>query len=232
MIIQQSLYPALETGIHITKFIENHLDEPVLLLLSGGSALGVLEHIATEHFSSLVHVGLTDERFTDHVEGSTFVRIEKTLFYTQAIAKGVQFINSKKERSESHKSFCARLQTCISVIEQDTANIRTLGLFGIGEDGHTASIFPGEQITFATLYESEDFYVPVTTVDTYPQRISITIPAIEKLDEVVIYATGKNKCENILTQIQNKQLEPNQLPATVLTKHQNCTLYTDCSTLT
>jgi 6-phosphogluconolactonase len=60
-------------------------------------------------------------------------------------------------------------------------------LLGIGEDGHTASLFPGE----AALGRSEAWVVPVPKHS--PERISLTLTALNSSRNVALLATGKHK---------------------------------------
>lgn len=65
-----------------------------------------------------------------------------------------------------------------------------LGLFGIGDDGHTAGILPGSPALrakeLAASFDTETF-----------QRVTITPPAIARLTEAVVYAVGSNKYQQL-----------------------------------
>jgi 6-phosphogluconolactonase len=61
-------------------------------------------------------------------------------------------------------------------------------LLGIGEDGHTASLFPGSP----ALQERSHWVMPVP--DTRPEsRITLTYPALESSRDVVFLVTGAAK---------------------------------------
>jgi 6-phosphogluconolactonase len=65
-----------------------------------------------------------------------------------------------------------------------------LVLLGMGEDGHTASLFPAHP----ALAETERWAVPVETEAKAPRRrVSLTIPALASADEVWILVTGAAK---------------------------------------
>jgi 6-phosphogluconolactonase len=71
-----------------------------------------------------------------------------------------------------------------------------LVLLGIGEDGHTASLFAGDR----TLEERTLWVMPVENRDV--PRITLTYPAIQSSHAVAFLVTGKEKAE-VVRRIQN-----------------------------
>jgi 6-phosphogluconolactonase len=65
-------------------------------------------------------------------------------------------------------------------------------LLGIGEDGHTASLFPGQP----ALRESRRWAVEVIGAKSEP-RITLTYPALDSSRDVAFLATGEGKREII-----------------------------------
>jgi 6-phosphogluconolactonase len=63
-------------------------------------------------------------------------------------------------------------------------------LLGIGEDGHTASLFPGE----SALRETRRWVVAVNS-PKYGHRITLTFPALNSSRHVVFLAAGQGKRE-------------------------------------
>jgi 6-phosphogluconolactonase len=64
-----------------------------------------------------------------------------------------------------------------------------LALLGLGEDAHTASLFPGSP----ALAERDRLAVPVTAVKPPPRRITLTLPVFEAARSVVVLAVGEGK---------------------------------------
>ena len=62
-------------------------------------------------------------------------------------------------------------------------------VLGIGEDGHTASLFPGSP----ALSERSRRVLPVLGPKPPPRRLSITPPVIEAAELIVMLATGAGK---------------------------------------
>ena len=96
-----------------------------------------------------------------------------------------------------------------------------VGLFGIGEDGHTAGILPGSPAAAETRrlvvgYDAPDF-----------TRVTITGPAIARFDMAVVYAVGQNKAPALIT-LQQKVLPITEQPAQALKQVKDVDIYTDC----
>src|SRR6478609_4476400 len=66
-------------------------------------------------------------------------------------------------------------------------------VLGIGEDGHTASLFPGSP----ALNERVRRVLPVIGPKPPPQRLSITPPVIEAAKECIVLASGSGKAEPV-----------------------------------
>jgi 6-phosphogluconolactonase len=65
-----------------------------------------------------------------------------------------------------------------------------LVLLGMGEDGHTASLFPGN----AALAETRRWAVPVETTAKAPRwRVSLSMPAISSARRAIFLVTGAGK---------------------------------------
>ena len=83
-----------------------------------------------------------------------------------------------------------------------------LVILGMGDDGHTASIFPHEM----PLWAAGDPCVVATHPDTGQKRISITGGVINNARQVVFLVTGANKATRI-RQIQQRLPGHETLPA-------------------
>jgi 6-phosphogluconolactonase len=71
-------------------------------------------------------------------------------------------------------------------------------VLGIGEDGHTASLFPGSP----ALRERTRRVLPVIGPKPPPQRLSITPPVIEAAGLCVVLATGPGKADAVARALQ------------------------------
>lgn len=75
-------------------------------------------------------------------------------------------------------------------------SIFDLTLLGVGEDGHTASLFPGS----VSLLENKQWVLAVVSKKN-EARITLTYPALNSSRDLAFLVTGANK-KNILTEIR------------------------------
>ncbi len=83
-----------------------------------------------------------------------------------------------------------------------------LVLLGMGDDGHTASLFPGT----AALNVSDQWVVAnhVPQLDTW--RMTMTYPLINAAKNILLLVKGSNKAER-LNEVLHGELEPDRLPS-------------------
>lgn len=95
-------------------------------------------------------------------------------------------------------------------------------LLGMGDDGHTASLFPGEKV----LHEKKKL------VDAYflePQemyRITLTEPIINKAENILIVTFGQSK-KHALNEVLNGAYHPELYPLQLIEKKESVQIFTD-----
>jgi 6-phosphogluconolactonase len=62
-------------------------------------------------------------------------------------------------------------------------------LLGMGENGHTASLFPGA----STLHEREHWVLPVHLEPPQLSRVTLTLPVLCNAEDIIFLAAGRNK---------------------------------------
>ncbi|GAB1373772.1 6-phosphogluconolactonase [Bacteroidales bacterium] len=88
-----------------------------------------------------------------------------------------------------------------------------LAILGIGDDGHTSSVFPGQ----TDLYFTEELYKNSVNPYSGQNRIALTLPGILKSKEIVFYLNGPSK-QDILKKMDENRSE-NLLPAEFVIKN-------------
>lgn len=83
-------------------------------------------------------------------------------------------------------------------------------LLGIGEDGHTASLFPGSE-AFRSTRLIEAVWVPKLNA----HRLTLTPPVILGARQIIVFATGENKAQ-ALKQALEGSFDPDMCPAQIL----------------
>ena len=187
----------------------------VLWLLSGGSGANVCVEVSKRLFGTNLHnlsVTLSDERYgpVGHANENWQILLDAGLklpgatMYRPLIGM---------DRASTTVQFSSWLKD-----ELDNVDF-TVGLIGIGSDGHTAGLKPHTVIIdttdFATDFTGDDF-----------ERITMTSTAIAELDEAVIQAMGADKAPT-LQKLMNQDINPNEQPAQLLKTVPKVTLFTD-----
>ena len=83
-----------------------------------------------------------------------------------------------------------------------------LMLLGLGEDGHTASLFPRSP----ALQETTRWVVAVTVPAEPPTRLTLTLPAIAAAARVFVLVSGTGKSD-ALTHVLSPKADPSDYPA-------------------
>lgn len=85
-------------------------------------------------------------------------------------------------------------------------------ILGMGDDGHTASIFPHE----IELWDSDYNCVAATHPDSGQKRVSITGKVINSAKNVAFLVTGDNKAEKVKEIIENPEESEKKYPAALV----------------
>ena len=86
-----------------------------------------------------------------------------------------------------------------------------LVLLGLGEDGHTASLFPGTHVLAVTDQLAAAVYVPKLSA----WRVTLTLPVLNNAREILFVVSGAGKAEIVKRIMAMNQPDPD-LPATLV----------------
>ena len=165
------------------------------LALSGGNTPRTLYHIlGTTHRGSIpwssVHVFFCDERFVPHEDSlSNFRMTKEYLFDLISIPReNIHPVpTDRRDMRVASKDYEAELRKFFS----EDVNTFDLAILGIGEDGHTASLFPSSP----ALDEKESWVLGVE-VDAVPRkRITLTYPILNRASAIYFLVSGLDKVE-------------------------------------
>lgn len=136
-------------------------NEPVLLLLSGGSAFEILSGVSSPLFGKHLTIGMLDERFETNSNINNFLQLQKTDFYEMAKLHGAQFINSVPKENELLETFSARIEEEWRRWRKENVSGKIIITEGVGSDGHTAGVmsFPENPELFAKLFLDDNVWV-------------------------------------------------------------------------
>ncbi len=177
--------------------------------LSGGKTpTGLYETLASAAFSeqlnwNLVHCFFGDERGVppDHPD-SNFRMADTKLF--QPLALPSEHIYRMKGEMTSPDAAANDYEQQIMnhfQVSYPTIPEFHLILLGMGEDGHTASLFPGSP----AIQEMDRYVVPTQAPQGITQRLTLTIPLINHAEAILVMISGATKAAMV-----NQVLSPNE----------------------
>jgi 6-phosphogluconolactonase len=155
------------------------------------------------------HVFIVDERFVpaDHKE-SNYHMIQRTLLSRVKIpAENVHpMVTETSSPRDSAEKYEEELRSFFGIQKNEFPRMNLI-LLGMGEDGHTASLFPGAN----AVHEAEYLAVAVIPLEkTKRERISLTLPLINNAENIIFLVTG-NKKAAVVRDVLEKEME--SLPA-------------------
>ncbi|AZA55173.1 6-phosphogluconolactonase [Chryseobacterium sp. G0201] len=95
-------------------------------------------------------------------------------------------------------------------------------LLGMGDDGHTASLFPGE----AVLDEKEKWVAAYYLKPQEMFRITLTEPLINKAENILVVTFGESK-KHALNEVLNGEYNPKLYPLQLINKKEGYQFFTD-----
>ena len=144
-----------------------------------------------QSFWKRTHVFLVDERFVPFEdEDSNYRMLRETLLGRIPIPQeNIHPIPTEEGSLEaSARGYEKDLVRFFKVLKGQYPALDLI-LLGIGEDGHTASLFPGGR----ALSERNHLTAPVVLDEMRHDRITVTLPVINHAEHVIFFVRGKNK---------------------------------------
>ncbi|QZE14701.1 6-phosphogluconolactonase [Halosquirtibacter laminarini] len=206
-----------DIAMALIDWIENWLDDvkdhpAIHIAISGGNTPKILfKYLAQSKHLDLfknVHFWWVDERCVpmDDPESNFLYFNEYFVKPTGFSSEQVHPIDGTNNPDSEAMRYGELIETHIS--KKDTWPIFDLILLGMGDDGHTASIFP-HQIEYIT---SQEICVVATHPITKQKRISLTGSVINRSKQVIFLVTGADK-KDIFNEIKNQSTNAIQYPA-------------------
>ncbi|MDP2593345.1 MAG: 6-phosphogluconolactonase [bacterium] len=206
---------------------------PVLLLLSGGSALSILDHVRENCLSPALTVVMLDERFSKKPSERNFDKLTSSLFWTKAERLGVALIDSRPIQKESMEDVAARMHSEVLDWRGKNKNGFIAATLGMGVDGHTAGVFPfpeNPKFFWEVFENTECAFVGYDAGKKTRERkrITATIPLFRAVDRAVAVISGAAKAR-ALGRLFSPKGFVFETPARIWHEMQSVQVFTDIS---
>ena len=184
--------------------------------LAGGSTpKRTYELLASEAYReqlnwSKVHIFFGDERCVppDHSESNYRMANEALISRVSIPPPNVHRINGLGDAVANASLYEDELRTFFNPASWPRFD---LVLLGMGDDGHTASLFPGTK----ALAERQAWVVANWVEKVGAFRITLTAPAINHAANIAFLVTGATKAERLL-EVLRGALDPEKLPSQLI----------------
>jgi 6-phosphogluconolactonase len=205
----------LEVAQRFSEFLSGLIAsrERAHIALSGGSTpLVVFEELAAHYREaipwSIVHLYWGDERCVppDHPDSNFRMTNEHLLSHIDIPPQNIHRIHGEEEPEQEALRYGDLLKK--NVPPKYRLPHFDLVMLGLGEDGHTASVFPQQM----ALWDSRSYCEVATHPESGQRRVTLTGKIINNAANVAFLATGAGKAEKV-REILREKGEFNNYPA-------------------
>ncbi len=175
-----------------------------MVAMSGGSTpQGMFQQLSQQTLDwSSVNVTLVDERFVppDHDDSNQKLLQENLLINEAAAAKLLPMYEAGYSAEAAAQAYADAL------LGRLPGSVLVLGM---GGDGHTASWFPDSpQRQAVTDAASQALAAAVDTPSSPHRRLTMTLPAVQRFDSLILHITGADKRSVLLRNLRGETDEP------------------------
>ncbi|NGX34545.1 MAG: 6-phosphogluconolactonase [Candidatus Anoxychlamydiales bacterium] len=194
--IEDMNFYLIDLFTHITtKAIEKN-DKAYIALSGGKTPLSFYQILSKQkHLNwDKIHIFFVDERMVSNLdEKSNIYQIDKFLIKPLNLKKeNIHYINKDIDILDAIEEYELDIKSFLHVEKPSFDLI----LLGIGEDGHTASLFPNADV----LKEEDKFVVLASKKDEDFDRVSFSYPLLNLAKNVIFLTLGESKA-NIIKKI-------------------------------
>jgi 6-phosphogluconolactonase len=219
---------ARKVAREINKLIQESNRKRFDIALSGGSTPKKLfRALVKKHHDTIpwerVHFWWVDERcVSSESEESNFRLANENLLQKIPIpARNIHRIHGEDIPEAEAKRYSDELMMHLE--KRVNVPVFDLILLGLGEDGHTASIFPGQ----LELFQIDNFCAATEHPDTGQKRITLTGKVINHAKNVFFMVTGESKAVRVSEIMNNEEVAKNHPASHVDPVHGSLTWFID-----
>jgi 6-phosphogluconolactonase/glucosamine-6-phosphate isomerase/deaminase len=216
-----------EAGASLSRILAEMNATPLLLLLSGGSSLGILDHCQLPQDATHLSIGVLDERFGEAHADQNIERVKAHPFFTNAVLHGAQPLFPPSAPYANPTELAHAFERVLHDWVANCPSGKIVVTMGVGEDGHVAGLVPPLAIDERW---SGAWVIPhevSSTVNRFTKRVTVTAHfLLTKVDHALVYMTGEEKRQALETLLSGK-MHKEDFPAAVLGEMQHTQLFSD-----
>jgi 6-phosphogluconolactonase len=139
-----------------------------------------------------VHLFWVDERCVpkEHEESNFKTAFDRLLSKISIPGENIHRIKGEDDPDQAARNYEEEVRKFFGV---PGLPVFDLAILGMGEDGHTASLFPGSR----SLGEKARLAVPVYLEKPNRNRITLTLPVLNNATQILFLVSGQSKAERI-----------------------------------
>lgn len=220
---------AAEAGEYLNKLLTDSKAKPVLLMLSAGSALSVLDYVGKNALGQNLTVSMLDERFSQDPSVNNFEQLQKTNFYKDALEAEASFFGTLPRNKDTMQTLVQRWEKNLRNWRAENPKGIIIATLGMGADGHTAGILPfADADDFQQLFENPAWITAYNAGDKNPfkERTTASVTFLKMVDIGLAFVCGAEKKAK-LEDVVAKKGELNKLPALAWHEIKNLKIFTD-----
>ncbi len=204
-------------AVEFVDFIRNNKNDIINILLAGGSTPKIFySYLALDKFKDKIEWGKVhfywgDERCVspDHSD-SNYLMVKKSLLDKIDIPKeNIHRIYGENSPEKEISRYSNELLNNLTI--KENIPIFDWVFLGLGNDGHTASLFPNSK----NLNNINDLCVVEIQPESGQRRISLSLPILKNAQKITFLVTGRGKAEIIKKLLIDREIT-NQYPASLL----------------
>jgi len=194
---------ATEKIADVVRDMQQQRDLCHLVLTGGSTPRRVYSTLATKQRERIdwqgVHLYWGDERMVppEHSESNYCMAKETLLDHVPIPQENVHRMRGEIDPRESTREYAAMLQERFD----GQPPVFDLVLLGVGEDGHTASLFPET----SAVTEKHEWVTSVFVPKLKAWRVTLTLPVINQARETFFLISGSSKAEIVQRLLSLKQ---------------------------
>lgn len=209
-----------ELDVTLASAITKQLDEAIALrgkaslAVSGGKTpIHLFKQLSQSVIDwSKVTVTLVDDRWVDENDEASNTHLVKT-YLLQNSAKAAHFVSLK---THSNTPFDAENDVEKLVQRRLSLPIDVL-ILGMGDDGHTASLFPyAAHLANGLDMHSDRLFIGIKPLEAPHERISMTLPLILSSRHLYLHIVGASKRQTLEKALQDDDIHAMPIRAVLL----------------